>query len=405
VPSEIVSSSISRNCPNPLPAGRTCAADGYSSNPSIDETGSEIGFDSGADDIVPGDDNQVCGEGCSPATDAFVHTWRPTLNAPAFDFGTVQIGAHRDKTFTVTESGFGPISLGTTTIAGINSTDYKLLSTTCTGKTLNDTETCKLKLRFTPSLAGPRTATLSTSVGKNGYPRHNPDNSISYDPALIRTLTGTGASSQLVPDPTTLNFGSNLPLAPGKTKTLVINNAGTSQLNLTNVVVQDTTHPGAQIDYTINAIDCLGGVPPGGSCVITVTFVGHAVGIRDAVLVITDNSPAGPTSVGLVATVPKPTVTVNPGVSPPGRVTIVQGAGFAPNLQVDVALKGSTERATVVTDAQGKFEVGLVLFTGTVQGPHFVTGHTHGESATISAKGPLLITLGSVNIPQLVTRH
>jgi hypothetical protein len=406
-PSELVSSSINTVCPNPLPPGRRCGSNGFSDNPSIDETGSEIGFDSDSSDIVPGDDNlHDTGEGFVPATDAFVHTWRPTLNAPAaFDFGTVKLGAHKDKTFTVTESGFGPISLGATTITGTNAAEFTVLNTTCAGATLNDTETCTIKLRFTPSVAGSRTATLSTAVGKNGYPRHNPDSTIFYDPALIRTLTGVGSSAELEPDPTTVNFGDNLPLAPGKTKTLVINNTGTSTLNLTDVVVQDTTHPGARNDYTVNATDCLGGIPPGGSCVITVTFVGHAVGNRGAVLVITDNAPTGPTSIVLLANVPKPKVTVNPGVSPPGRVTIVNGTGFAPNLQVDVALKGSLERATVITDAQGKFEVGLVLFTGTVQGPHFVTGHTHGASATISGKGPLLITLGSVNIPQLVTRH
>jgi hypothetical protein len=404
-PSEIVSSSISTNCPNPLPAGRRCASNGFSSNPSIDETGSEIGFDSDSSDIVAGDDNEIDVEGPEPATDSFVHTWRPTLNAAAFAFGTVKLGAHKDKTFTVTESGFGPISLGTTSLTGIGAGDFKLVSTSCTGKTLNDTQTCSVKIRFTPSAPGNREATLATSVGKNGYPRHNPDNTISYDPALIRTLTGFGASAQLEPDPSTLNFGNNLPLAPGKTKTVTINNTGSATLNLTDVVVQDTTHPGAHDDYTVNATDCLGGVPPGGSCVITVTFLGHAVGKRDAALIITDNAPSGPTTIVLLANVPKPKVEINPGVSPPGRVVIVEGTGFAPNLQVDVRLKGSIETATVTTDANGAFDVGLVLFTGTIQGPHFVTAHTHGESPTIAAKGPLLITLGSVDVPELITRH
>jgi hypothetical protein len=85
---------------------------------------------------------------------------------------------------------------------------------------------------------------------------------------------------------------------------------------------------------------------------------------------------------------------------------IISGTGFAPNRQVDVALQGSPlDRVTVVADAHGAFNVGLVLFAGTPQGPRIVTAHTHDVSSTISAQGPLLISLGSVDLPTLVTRH
>ncbi|MDT4926260.1 MAG: hypothetical protein QOG01_3973 [Pseudonocardiales bacterium] len=414
VPSEIVSSSVAATCVTKLPPGRVCAADGFSTNPSIDQTGSEIGFDSDAADIVAGDTNlNNDGEGGDfPARDAFVHTWRPTLSTtPAsFDFGTVKLGDHVDKTFTVTESGFGPISFGTTKIAGANAADFKVLSATCTARTLNDTQQCKIKIRFTPSAPGSRGSTLSTSVGKNGYPRHNPQNTISYDPALLRTVTGFGKSAAGVPDatvnPTTVNFGNQLPeKVPGVTKKVTMTNTGSSTLVVDNVVVSDTTHPGASGDYTVDFADCAGGVPPGGSCTVTVTFVGHAVGHRDAVLVITDNSVGSPTTITLLANIPKPTVAANPGVSPPGRVVTLTGTGFAPNRVVDIGIKTQGESAHVKTDALGAFTVGLVLFPSNSTGPRIITAHSNGTGASISANGPLLVVLGSLDSPRLVMRH
>lgn len=410
--SEIVSSSISTDCVAKLPPGRVCAGDDSASNPSIDETGSEIGFDTTADDIVPGDTNEINIEGPEPAEDAFVHTWRPALSAsPGFGFGTVQVGAHKDKTFKVIESGFGPISLGITSIAGTNLADFTLLSTTCSGRTLNDTQQCKLKIRFAPTVAGNRSASLALPVGKNDYPRHNPNNTISYDPALLGTLTGVGKvmvvrTGQLVADPSTLDFGKRLPLAPKLTKTVTLTDTGTGSLEITDISVHDTTHPGASGDYTLDTSGCPDILLPGESCAITVSFVGHAVGNRGAELEITDDTNGGTTTtIELVARVPKPKITANPGVSPPGRVTMISGAGFAPHRMVDIGLKGFGEHAEVRANGHGEFEVGMVIFRNTPEGPQLVTAQTRGKSKTISATGPLLLAVGSVDILDLVTRH
>jgi hypothetical protein len=419
VPSEIVSSSITTTCVAHLPPGRVCAstvenpqnpATPDTTNPSIDATGSEIGFDSSADDIVTGDTNlEAQDEGPTiPATDSFVHTWRPSLaTTPAFDFGSVGVGQHRDKTFTVTESGFGPISMGATTIAGANPGDYTLLSTTCTGKTLNDTQQCAMKLRFAPKADGNRKATLSTRVGKNGYPRHNPQNTISYDPTLIRSLTGKGVgATNGGADPSTLNFGSDLPLHfPGKNLTTKITNSGSLPQTITNAVVTDTTVVGVHGDYQVDATDCLGALAPGASCTISVHWVGHAVGSRPAVLTITGSGPTGTTTVGLVATVPTPTVTVNPGVSPIGRPVTIDGEGFAPSRVIDVGFLEGGKQMSVETDAAGTFEVSMVVLGNGPQGPRTVHAQIDSGSSTIAADCPLLVVLGTVDSPDLITRH
>ncbi|MCW2656257.1 MAG: hypothetical protein JWR06_450, partial [Jatrophihabitans sp.] len=420
VPSEIVSSSITTTCVAQLPPGRVCASavenpgagqnsSAESFNPSIDATGSEIAFDSDANNIVTGDTNvSPNSEGTPPAAvDAFVHTWRPALvTTPAFDFGTVDVGKHSDKTFTATEQGFGPISLGKTSIAGPNPVDYQVLSTTCTGKTLNDTQQCKVALRFAPVTAGTRKATLSTVVGKNGYPRHNPPNTISYDPALIRTLTGTGKGRDpvIVVKPTTVDFGSRLPEAPGLKKTIKVSNTGLGPLTINDVVVFDTTHPGSRGDYTVDKTGCAATVPIGGSCTITVTFVGHAVGRRDAVLVITGTAPGGPKNIGLLANVPKPTLSANPGVAQTGRVTTVSGVGFAPNRAVKVGFKGTAVTIQATADSQGRFSVGLVILARG-EGGRTITAQSQGVDPSIQGDRSFLVVVGTVNDLVIVNRH
>ena len=404
-PSQIVSSSLSTACPNALPPGDKCGANGFSFNPSVDQTGSEIGFDSDASDIVPNDvDTDEC-EG--PCTDSFVHTWRPVLTAaPSFDFGTRAVGAHRDRVFTVTETGFGPISLGAATITGLNPTDFTVRTDQCAGTTVHETDPpCTFTLRFAPTAAGVRTANLAYPVAKNGYPRVRPDGTTT-DPALLEGLTGVGKGNGIVtPNPTTLDFGSRLPLAPGLTKTVTITNNGGGSIQITDVTVQDTTHPGASGDYTVNATDCLGVLPPGASCAITVTFVGHQIGNRGAQLVITDDVSPTPSVVGLVAKVPKPKVLVNPGVIAPGRVTQISGTGFAPHRLVDITLDGFPEHVTARADGKGKFQVGLVIFHSTPEGPQKVVAHTHNADPSIGTNSPLLIATGTIDDLQLVTRH
>jgi hypothetical protein len=86
-------------------------------------------------------------------------------------------------------------------------------------------------------------------------------------------------------------------------------------------------------------------------------------------------------------------------------VTTISGTGFAPNLPVDIALIGSSEKATATADAKGAFDVPLVLFPRGSVGPRTVTAQTTGKSPTISAEGPFLIALGSVDSPELGIRH
>jgi len=417
--SELVSTSIAKCVPN-QPVGRLCGGNDDAANPSMDNTGSEVGFDTAADDIVPGDTNVDDGEGGPfPVTDAFVHTWRPTVVTPTLNFGSVLVGASRTRTFLAriqdfggTPVAFGPMSLGTSSIVGLNLGDYHLVSTTCTGRTLHAgppdgqavgtaPESCQFKIRFTPTRAGTRKATLQTNEGKNGFPRHNPNRTIFFDPPLVRTLTGVGRTATppttpaITVTPTSLNFGTRLPEETHPlTKSVTVTSSGSAPLVISGVVVNDTTHPGAAGDYSVNASDCLGTTAPGASCVIRVTFRDTRVGVRDAVLVISHNAAGGSTSVGLLARTNKPKVESNPAVSAVQRVITITGTGFAPSHEVEVGFDQNVQ-ATVTSAANGTFELQMVVLANGPQGPRTLFGHSTGFDKSIAGDFPFLVVLGS----------
>ncbi|HEV7203746.1 MAG TPA: choice-of-anchor D domain-containing protein [Jatrophihabitans sp.] len=406
LPGELVSVSVRADC-GTQPAGVSCGGNAPSGNPSIDLIGSEIGFDSDANDLVPGDTNDTT---TSATGDSFVHTWRPTLTAAPVAFGNVVVHATSTRSFGVSAGGFGPVTIAGLQLSGVNASDFAVTATTCTGgilhaKIASDPGTgnvCTATVTFTPAALGPRSGFLSVRAGPNVYPV--------VDPLAIRPLTGTGTTRSTVPqiglNPTTLNFGSDIPLhLPGKKKTIVVSNPGGGTLTITGVTVTDTTVPGAKNDYTVDTSKCSGGVPAGGTCTITVTFIGHAVGLRPGIIVISDNASGGPVQVTVIANVPKPTITVNPAVTPTGRVVTVSGVGFAPNTTVSLAFTTSVEQADAKVDAKGAFAAPLVIFSNSDEGPRTIRATTLLADPSIAATTPLLVALGTLESPTLVIRH
>ena len=410
LPSELVSTARPGSaCPNPPAAGRLCGGNDDSSNPSMDNTGSEIGFDSAATNLIPGVDPAASG--------AYVHTWRPSITSTPIDYGSVKLG--NTKTKNANESvlllasppeAFGPISLGKSTVTGLAVADYTVVNDGCSGVTLHEgapdgqplsgpAESCTIKVRFKPAAPGTRTAALRVPIGKNSFPRvirdPAPPNAIvqQFDPAAVRTLTGFGATSVVVVNPAILDFGNRRAKDP-LTKTVKVTNTGSTALVISGVVVNDTTHPGARNDYTVTFGGCLPAVAPGASCLISVKFSGSKVGVRDAIMIISSNASAGSTTVGLRARVIKPSIDSNPAVSPVRRVITVTGKNFAPNHFVEVGFDDDVQD-TVKTDAHGSFELTMVVLPNGRQGPRTLFGHSVGLSKTIRGEFDFLVVLTS----------
>ena len=63
----------------------------------------------------------------------------------------------------MTNDGTATLVIGTLTIGGANSNQFKLVggSNTCSGRSLAAGQSCTVKLKFKPTVAGPASATLS----------------------------------------------------------------------------------------------------------------------------------------------------------------------------------------------------------------------------------------------------
>ncbi len=103
----------------------------------------------------------------------------------------------------------------------------------------------------------------------------------------------------------------------------------------------------------------------------------------------TPTTPTVPTSTpgGPGRAVPAPTLTLNPGVGPPGTIVTVSGAGFQPNTPVTVAWSTSTGSVVDVADARGDLPpVQLNILTPDVLGPRFAIA-----SSSPPASAPFLV--------------
>lgn len=389
-------------CTSPPTAfGSSCGGDDDSFQPSMDRTGLHVGFDSYADDLVADDTNMVdAAQGHVSAQDAFVRTFHPKAVLSAVDFGSVRVGLSASRARTLSVVGFGPFVIDGSTVGGTNPGDFSVGDGTCTvqpDKALHFDQTCTVMITFTPAALGPRSGTV-TIRGQDS-------------PGVTITVRGTGARTPAGPaqfgaTPNPVSFGSDLPLhTPGRTKNVTVSNAGGSPLTLTSVDVIDSSVPGARNDYAVDTADCGAVVAKGANCVIAVTWIGRAVGPRDAILRVVDNAPGGVNLIGLRANVPSPTISADPGVSPAGRVTMVTGAGFAPKRTVTLVLSDGPESTTVTTGAKGRFAAALIMFHNTVIGPRILVASVDGASATIIAQAPMLVVLGTVQSPDFKLRH
>ncbi len=82
-----------------------------------------------------------------------------------------------------------------------------------------------------------------------------------------------------------------------------------------------------------------------------------------------------------------PTLTLNPGVGPPGTIVTVNGAGFPANTPITISWSTSTGSIVVTSDAHGNLPTSqLMILTPDVLGPRFAVA-----SSTPQAKAPFLV--------------
>jgi biotin operon repressor len=151
-----------------------------------------------------------------------------------------------------------PITLERMELVGPNSGDFAIQSSTCPTVMTTGLE-CFLNLTFTPSGLGLRTARLKIFDNASNRPQ-------------VFHLSGYGVRGRLPRSPTSLVFGA---VAKGSSKALPITltNPETVALSITSIAIKGLNAPEfGEID------NCVGTLPAGNSCTITVTFTPTAVG-------------------------------------------------------------------------------------------------------------------------------
>jgi phospholipase C len=175
------------------------------------------------------------------------------------------------------------LTINSTKISG-DTSDFTIWG--CSGKAIPPGTPCLLAVKFVPTKAGPRSATITIT---------------DTDPSSPQTVSVTGIGS-LLNIQSMLFFLQQQPVGKPAWRTFQVTNNGTTSISITSV-----TEVGD--DYHLASTTCSGPLAPGGTCAIQIEFRPLAIGPRWGQVNVVDSDPGSPHQVRLVGTaVPKSAV-------------------------------------------------------------------------------------------------
>ncbi|MBI4926457.1 MAG: choice-of-anchor D domain-containing protein [Anaerolineae bacterium] len=208
----------------------------------------------------------------------------------SFDFGSQALNTNTDLVFSIGNSGLGNLTLTTPlTVSGANADQFSILAQPASPVAASGSTT--FSLRFRPTAAGVKTATLSIANNDND---ENPyDLTLTGEglPAPEMAVRGNGvdiADGDTTPSVTDhTNFGS-MPVNGGSVvRTFTIHNSGLADLSL-NGAPQVAVSGTNAADFSVTAFPA-SPVSAAGSTTFQVTFIPGALGTRSATLSIDNN--------------------------------------------------------------------------------------------------------------------
>lgn len=255
-------------------------------------------------------------------------------------FGSVNVGtASTAQTATLSNSGTAPLAISA---LSTGSTEFAISGGTCAvGTPLPAAGSCSINLRFTPSAAGARSASLVV--------QHNASGGQSS-----AGLAGTGVALNPVAgvSPGALSFSQSVG-STSNAQTVTVSNTGNAALTLGTVAIGGTQAAEYQI---AGGSTCVAGasVAANASCVVLLSFTPAAIGTRSASLSISHNAAASPSAVALNGTgtaAPQAAISLNAsaitfsaqtvGSSSTPRSVTVSNSGSAPLSLSALTLTGS----------------------------------------------------------------
>ncbi|MFZ0383144.1 MAG: choice-of-anchor D domain-containing protein [Solirubrobacteraceae bacterium] len=194
------------------------------------------------------------------------------VNPAELNFGTRAVGRPGvSERVALSNHGGGPVAVSSVKVTGADSSDFSLSSDSCSNGPVTSGGGCSVAVTFTPSEAGPRTATLSFA------------DSASQEAQQV-SLSGVGTNAGgLVVSPDVLSFGSVNLAQTGGPQTATVSNRSTGALPIGSVKLT-----GADAgDFSLASDGCNEQMlAPNGTCTIKVQFAPAAGGALSAMLTI-----------------------------------------------------------------------------------------------------------------------
>lgn len=269
------------------------------------------------------------------------------------------------QTVTVSNTGNAALVISALSLGGAQSSEFQIAAgTTCTaGVSVAANASCAIKLAFTPTASGARSANLSISHNATGSP-----SSI--------TLNGTGTAT---PQPAislnaaTLTFASQTVGSASTSQTVTVSNSGSATLSFSGLTLAGT----AAGDFTRSGTcSATGALAAGATCSLSFSFTPGAVGARTATLTLASDASNGSAVLSLAGTgaaVATPAVGLTPGSLAFGNQT----TGVA-----------STARTATLSNSGS----GALSISGITATSGFGVSHNCGASLAAAASCTLSVT-------------
>jgi len=204
-----------------------------------------------------------------------------TLTPSILDFGVQLVGtASSNQTETLTNTGGSELVISGVAMAGTNVTDFNQ-SGTCRSS-LAAGANCTIGVTFTPSLIGPRSASITIT-----------DNSVGSPHSVSLSGVGVNSGPNATLSAASLTFPNESVGTTSPAQSITLSNYGTTPLNVSDITASSS------FSETDN---CVPSLASAATCTINVTFTPSTTGSISGTLSVTDSAPGSPHSVSLSGT-------------------------------------------------------------------------------------------------------
>ncbi len=329
-----------------------------------------------------------CGGGGTQSLPGTVNTAVLSVSPVSLNFASQPLEQSSGaQNVTLTNSGGATLNITNLGVTGTNAADF-VENNNC-GTSIEAGANCTVRVTFTPSATGSRTAALSIAAGVGSGPQ-------------TVSLSGTGATGALSISPTSLSFGSQLVGSSSAAQSVTLTNSGNAALSISSVAVSGTNAS----SFAQNN-NCGSSVAAGGTCAIAVSFSPSTSGALTALLTVVNSVTGNSVTVSLSGTGSTVAASLSAaslvfgslpvGTTSPAQTVILSNTGTAPLSISGVAISGASAGSFSQSNSCGSSlaagancAIGVTFSpssTGALVATLSVADNASGSSQTVSLTG------------------